>query len=250
MPVYNEGVNLKFMLKILNAGIETPHEVLIIYDHLNDNCIPIIQEMQKKYVHMKAIYNTTGRGISNAIRKGFSLAKGEYILIIAADDIGPVLAVDEMILLMDTGYDLVSATRYAHGGRVYGKPLLNKLLSKIANRLFYLLSFNSTLTDATIGIKMFRQSLKDQIKLESESLDWAIAFELAIKAHLMGYRLAEIPIISINRFYGGKSSFKLGLWLAVYGKWFMFGIYHIISSGAWKRKVNHQIPKNLTIQRE
>ena len=41
IPVRNEGVNIKIVLKILNAFIEVPHEVLFIYDKPGDDCIEI-----------------------------------------------------------------------------------------------------------------------------------------------------------------------------------------------------------------
>ena len=37
IPVLNEGINIKIMLKILKATIEIPHEVLVIYDSLDVN---------------------------------------------------------------------------------------------------------------------------------------------------------------------------------------------------------------------
>jgi len=42
------------------------------------------------------------------------------ILIFAADEVGPVLAIEDMIALIREGCDFVSCTRYAHGGRRLG----------------------------------------------------------------------------------------------------------------------------------
>ena len=243
MPVLNEGVNLKIMLKILRATIEVPHEVLIVYDIPNDDSIPVVKAMQKNYPKLKLVYNQLGRGIPNAIKAGVDAAVGDYILIIVADDIGPVLAVEDMISLMDEGCDLVSATRYAYGGRNIGGAFIGRFLSRIANKLFCILS-GSVLTDSTIGIKIFRRLLFNQIKLESKPVGWAVAFELSMKAQLAGWKLGEVPMISINRFYGGKSSFKFGPWVSEYTKWFLWGLKHLYNSKN-RQKVIVRIPPHI-----
>lgn len=248
MPVLNEGINLKIMLKILEATIDVPHEVIVVYDSIKDNSIPVVNQIKKKYPSIKGVHNKLGKGVINAIKKGVSASKGKYILILSADDIGPVLAVEDMLYLMDNGCEIVSATRYAYGGRIMGGFFISRLLSRIANKLFNLIS-RSSLTDLTIGIKMFKPSIFDKIKLESKPVGWAVAFEMAIKSQIYGLKLGEVPIISINRFYGGKSSFKLGPWVIEYSKWFLWGLSKIYFSGKWRRKISVKIPEKIRSRR-
>jgi|TARA_B100001971_G_C18102376_1_gene489601 glycosyltransferase involved in cell wall biosynthesis len=249
MPVLNEGINLKIMLKILKATIDMPHEVLVVYDMPNDDSIPVVKAMQKDYPMLRLVHNKLGKGVINAIKAGVDAAIGEYVLLIAADDIGPVLAVDDMISLMDEGCDLVNATRYAYGGRNMGGIFISRILSKISNKLFYVLS-GSALTDPTLGVKMFRRSLFNQLKLESKPVGWAVSFEFAIKAQLAGWKLGEVPMISINRFYGGKSSFKFGPWVVEYTKWFLWGFKHLHSSGRLRQKLQVKIPGKINLKRK
>ena len=84
--------------------------------------------------------------------------------------------------------------------------------------------FKSALSDCTTGIKIFRKSIFNKINLESKPVGWAVAFELSIKAQLQGYKLGEVPIISIDRLFGGESTFKLGPWCVEYLRWFVWGI--------------------------
>ena len=44
-----------------------------------------------------------------------------------------------------------------------------------------------------------------------------------MKAQLAGFRLGEVPIISVDRLYGGTSTFKLGPWVIEYLRWFVWG---------------------------
>src|SRR3989338_7375334 len=107
MPVLNEGDNLKTLLPIFETLVEMPHEVLIVYDIPDDSSIPAVKQLQKKYAGLRLVHNTLGRGVINALKAGVKEAEGEYILLIAADDIGPAFIINDMVYLMDNGCDLV-----------------------------------------------------------------------------------------------------------------------------------------------
>lgn len=222
LPVRNEGMNLRIMLKILQAVLEYPHEVLVIHDSPDDDSIPPVVAMQGRYENLRLVHNKLGRGVINALRAGVKEARGKYILIFAADEVGPVLAIEDMMDLVREGCDFVSCTRYAHGGRRLGGSLIGGLLSRLANFLFYRIS-GSRLTDCTTGIKLIKKELFDSWKLEAKPVGWGVAFELGIKAQLEPIKVGEVPIISIDRLYGGKSTFKLGPWFIEYLKWFVWG---------------------------
>ncbi len=236
LPVKNEGVTLPMILKILSAIIEVPHEILVIYDEPDDSSVPVVRALQARHPDVRLVHNTLGPGPTNAVRTGLRESKGPYVLIFAVDDTGPALAIDEMLTLMDRGCDLVSCTRYARGGRRLGGSIVGQVLSRVANRLFRWLT-GSVLTDATTGIKMVRRSVFEQITLDASPVGWAVAFELAIKAQLAGCRLGEVPIISIDRLFGGKSTFALGPWIAQYLRWFAWGMRRLRASRGASRHV-------------
>lgn len=245
LPVRNEGVNIGVMLKILNAVIEVPHEILVIYDSSNDDTIAAVNKLKKTYPAVRLIYNNLGRGVINALKVGIKEAEGKYILIFAVDEIGPVLAISDMVKLMEEGCDLVSCTRYAYGGRRLGGSFVQGILSKAANKLFRTIS-GTALTDSTTGIKMFKKSILDKITLESKPVGWAVVFELAVKSQAAGLRLGEVPIVSIDRLYGGRSTFNLGPWVGEYLKWFIWGIAHLHKMNK-KRKIMVRIPPSTAI---
>lgn len=222
LPVRNEGINLRVMLKMLRGMVEVPNEVLVVYDAEDDDSIPVLTEISPGYPHVRGVLNTRGTGVVNAIKAGVAEAKGDYVLIFAADEVGPVLAIDDMLSLMDAGCDLVSCTRYAHGGRRLGGSVIGGWLSRMANRVFHRLS-GSAFSDSTTGIKMFRRERLSELDLSSRAIGWAVAFEMSMKAELRGWSLGEVPIISIDRLYGGRSTFKLGPWVLEYLRWFLWG---------------------------
>src|SRR5687767_14408034 len=99
LPVRNEGINLQIMLKILRAVLDVSHEVLVICDDPADTSIPVVEDMQLNYPTLRLVHNRLGRGVTNAIRAGVESAKGEYVLIFAADEVGPVMAIEDMLAL-------------------------------------------------------------------------------------------------------------------------------------------------------
>src|SRR5262245_43398018 len=162
LPVRNEGINLRIMLKILRAVVDMTHEVLVVYDRADDDSVPVVRAMMTEYPEIRAVHNTRGVGVLNAIKTGVAEAGGQYVLIFAADEVGPVLAIEDMIALMDQGCEVVDCTRYAHGGRRLGGSWIGGFLSRLANRLFCRLS-SLRLPDATTGIKMFRRDIFEQL---------------------------------------------------------------------------------------
>ena len=246
IPVKNESANLKIILKILPAIVDVPHEILVVYDSFEDDSIPVVKKNQKVHPQIRGVHNKLGKGVLNAVYTGLKEANGEYVLITVADDIGPVMVIEDMLSLMGKGCELVSCTRYAHGGKVLGGSVIARPLSKIANKLFYWIGF-SALTDSTIGIKMFRCDIFDRIALEARPVGFAFAFELAIKAQIAWLKLGEVPIVSLNRLYG-ESSFAFGPWVKEYLRWFFYGLKNYDKLIKTRKNVVVKIP--LRMQKE
>jgi len=244
LPVRNEGVNLRIMVKILRSIVAVPYEVIVVHDTPDDDSIGVVRTMQDKYPELRIVHNQLGRGVVNAIRAGVQVSRATYVLIFAADEVGPVLAIEEMLDLMHCGCEFVSCTRYAHGGRRLGGSLVGSTLSRLANKFFHWLA-GSPFTDATTGIKMFRRDCFDRLNLESRPIGWAVAFEMAIKAQQLGLRLGEVPIVSTDRLYGGESSFRLGPWVMEYSRWFLWGWrHHRAGNPKASRKCEVRVPAN------
>ena len=106
------------MLRILRSAVEIPHEVIVITDTSDDLSIPVIQGVAARYAEVRHVTNSLGRGVANAIRAGITAARGQYVLIFAADEVGPVIAVHRML---DDGRKATtsSASTLCEGGRAW-----------------------------------------------------------------------------------------------------------------------------------
>jgi hypothetical protein len=102
----------------------------------------------------------------------------------------------------------------------------------------------SAMTDCTTGMKMFRRDVFETLNLTAKPVGWAVAFEMSIKAQLAGLKLGEVPTISIDRLYGGESTFRLGPWFVEYLRWFIWGARRLRRISRSKRpEVSVKIPE-------
>lgn len=223
VPVRNDAPSVDVMVRILDAMVEVSNEVIIVYDDPDDTCIPVIERLRARYPRLCGVRNDVARGLLPALRAGIGSARGKYVLIYAADEIGPVLAIKQMLRAMEAGCEFISATRYAGGGRRYGGSRLGYVLSRTANMLFGLFSATA-LSDCTTGIKMFRREVFDRLRLAGGGVGWSCAFEMAISAQLLGLKLGEVPIVSIDRLFGGESTFRPVPWIVAYMRVFLWGM--------------------------
>lgn len=232
------------MVKVLESVVEIQHDIIVVYDHSEDTSVAVLDELKREHANLVAVCNKLGPGVAQAIRSGIASSNADTILIFAADELGPVLGIAEMIALMEEGCDFVTCTRYAHGGRRLGGSQIGKLLSSLANRLLYVVS-STALTDCTTGIKMFRRNHAETLFSDSSSVGWSFAFEMAIKAQVQGLRLGEVPIVSVDRLFGGKSSFQLVSWSKAYFRQFLTAMKALppIPIGR-RRPVMVRIPEN------
>jgi dolichol-phosphate mannosyltransferase len=96
-------------------------------------------------------------------------------------------------------YDLVLGSRYIHGVRVLNWPMRRLLLSFSANVYTQIIT-GMPVHDATGGFKCFRRSVLEAIDLDKvKSNGYAFQIEMSFKAWKKGFRLAEIPIIFLDR---------------------------------------------------
>jgi hypothetical protein len=129
-----------------------------------------------------------------------------------------------MFALALQGYDLVSGSRYSKGGRKIGGPWIQTQLSRWGNLTFRKLT-GLPIGDPTYSFKLYSRHLLDAIAIEGRG-GWAISFELSIKAHLAGFRMAEVGTVWLDRQLG-ESKFRLLGWLPAYARWFFWGLWRI-----------------------
>jgi glycosyltransferase involved in cell wall biosynthesis len=222
VPVYNEGKNIEGVLRRFMTAVATrPVEILVVYDFDGDTTVPVVQRLQPEIPEVRLVRNTLGRGVLNAIRTGFAAAAGGQVLVMMADGSDEPGDVDAMVDKARGGADLVSAARYAPGGHQVGGPLLKRLMSRTAGLSLHWVAGVPT-HDPTNNFKLYSRGLLDAVQIES-SAGFELALELTVKAHALGFHIAEVPTTWRDR-TAGESRFRLTKWLPHYLRWYGYGM--------------------------
>ncbi len=131
------------------------------------------------------------RGYGAAHMRGFSEARGKYIVMADADDTYDLLHLDPLIEPLRNGYDMTVGNRlktmdpgsmtWSH--RVIGTPTITFLLS---------LFTGSKLGDSQCGLRAFTKEAYERMELRTPGME--LASEMILKAARRGLRVTEVPI--------------------------------------------------------
>ena len=223
IPVRNETLTLKVVAHVIEALVDAEHEIVVVYDDPGDASVPVISDLGERHPNLVGVLNETASGAYGAVRAGVAAARGDYVLIYTADEIVPIIAIPYLLSLMDDGCDFVAMTRYRHGGGRFGRSRVGTWLSLLANRMFRRIA-GATLSDCTSGAKMFRPRDFDDLLEDAQPQGWDFAFEMAVNAQLRGMTLGEVPIISVDRMFGGESTYRLWPWVVSYTRVLLRGL--------------------------
>ncbi len=77
MPVFKEGEAVEPVIRALTAGVDTPHEILVVYDFDEDPTVPVIERLANKLPTVRGLRNDLGRGVLNAMKAGIAASRGD-----------------------------------------------------------------------------------------------------------------------------------------------------------------------------
>lgn len=211
VPTYNEARNIGELLDQLLAQPFSPH-VLVVDDASPDGTGDLVEARSQKDDRVHLIRRKGKLGLGTAYLAGFRRALelgADRIFEMDADFSHDPKYLPEFIEKSNEA-DLVIGSRYVHGVSVVNWPLRRLFLSVFAS-LYARAITGLPLTDQTSGFKCFRREVLEAVNLDDvASSGYSFQIELNYRAHVKGFRLAEIPIIFIDR-YRGDSKIDRGI---------------------------------------
>ncbi|WP_205877811.1 glycosyltransferase [Mycobacterium camsae] len=219
IPVYNEGANIQVCVRRLAETLaDTPHEMLICYDFDEDTTLPALAAMPDRPPTVRLVRNSLGKGVANALIAGFAAARGDVIVSSMADLSDPPSVIPLMAAkIRDEGADVVSGSRYMPGGSQTGGPRLKTMMSRTAGLSLHYVGRLPT-HDATTNFRGYSRRFLSEVAVESVR-GFEVGLELTTKAHLLGYRVDEVPSSWEDR-TAGESKFDLVGWVPAYLRWY------------------------------
>jgi dolichol-phosphate mannosyltransferase len=236
VPTYQEADNIPVLVpEITDALAPWAHEIIIVDDDSNDGTDQTVANLRKQGHAVRLILRTDERGLSSAVLRGFSEAKGNVLACIDADLSQSPAALPRMIEMLERDrVEFVIGSRYVAGGTTDEKwSLMRKLNSKMATlmaRPFCRVS------DPLAGYFALPRAVFDRAQALNP-IGYKIGLELIVKCGCT--RVAELPIHFSDRLHGKSklgwgerinylrhlkrlADFKFGLWSQL-GQFYMVG---------------------------
>ncbi|OBG25081.1 glycosyltransferase [Mycobacterium sp. 852002-51057_SCH5723018] len=219
IPVYNEGENIQACVRRLTEALrDTPHELLVCYDFDEDSTLPALAAMPDKPATLRLVRNLLGKGVANALIAGFAAARGDVVVTSMADLSDPPAVIPLMAAkIREERADVVSGSRYMPGGSQHGGPRMKTLMSRAAGLSLHYVGRLPT-HDATTNFRAYSRRFLENVAVESVR-GFEVGLELTTKAHLLGYRVDEVPSSWDDR-TAGSSKFDVVGWLPAYLHWY------------------------------
>lgn len=225
IPVYNEVATLEELVRRVKAVALPGHEreIILVDDGSNDGSRDLLVAFapcteQTREIDVRVFFQGRNRGKGAALRRGFSEARGEIILIQDADlEYDPADYPALLAPLLDERADVVYGSRFVGGKphRVlyFWHAVGNKFLTACSNAFT-----NLNLTDMECCYKVFRREILQQIDLKENR--FGIEPEVTAKVAKLGCRIFEVGVSYAGRTYeeGKKIGWRDGfraLWCIV-----------------------------------
>jgi dolichol-phosphate mannosyltransferase len=220
VPTYNEKENIERLISmLLEAGPDV--NVLVVDDNSPDRTAECVEAIASHNPRVRLIKRPGKMGLGTAYITGFkdALEHGAEIVIqMDADFSHDPRYISDFREAIE-GNDLVIGSRYVKGVNVVNWPMGRLLLSYLAN-LYTRVITGLPIHDATSGFKCFRREVLESINLtEIISDGYCFQIEMTFRAWRKGFRVAEIPIVFVERHSGTSKMSKHIIWEAIWKVW-------------------------------
>jgi SAM-dependent methyltransferase len=211
IPARNESGNIEnAILRLPKLGKHT--EIIFVEGNSTDDTWSMIQTIAKKYEGQYdiKIAQQSGKGKADAVRKGFSIATCDVLMILDADLTVPPEDLPKFYDAIASGKgDFINGSRMVYPMDKNAMRFLNLLGNKFFSTAFTWL-LEQKFKDTLCGTKViFREDYYRLVK----NFDPFGDYDLIFGAHKLNHKIVEIPIRYKERTYGTTniSRFKHGL---------------------------------------
>lgn len=195
LPVYSEEESIIYVVERLMELInEKIHQViLIVSPKSKDKTVSICKNLAKKHKKVKFYFQKENPGLGRAVRQGLSCVTGSHILMMDSDGEMSPDTVPLMIKKMEeTGCDMVVGSRWIKNGGAIGYNKFKYILNRIFQLIFRLM-FLTKIHDLTLGFKLMKRKIVDNLQFDSNFHD--IAVETTLKPIKHKYKVEEVPTV-------------------------------------------------------
>lgn len=203
IPTYNEKENIEKIIRKV-FSLEEQFHILVIEDGSPDGTAAIVRSLQAEFADRLFMIERKGKlGLGTAYLTGFkwSLEQGyDYIFEMDADFSHDP---DDLPRLLDAcrknGADLSIGSRYSDGVSVVNWPIGRIIMSYYAS-VYVRTVLGFKIYDSTAGFLCYSRKVLETIDLDAVQMKgYGFQIEMKYTAHKLGFKIAEVPVIFVNR---------------------------------------------------
>jgi dolichol-phosphate mannosyltransferase len=200
VPTYNERENLPALTQSVLA--REGYRMLVADDGSPDGTGALADELASQWPgRLRVLHRTGQRGLGRSYVEAFREAVREPVDVVVQMDAD--LSHDPAhlpgLVAAARNCDLVVGSRYLHGISVVNWPLRRIALSVGANMYIRVMT-GLSVRDCTSGFRCWRRDALAQIPLSAVVSDgYAFQIEMLWQATRLGFRIAEAPIVFVER---------------------------------------------------
>ena len=208
VPCHNEEMNIPHVVEgILGFYAPYVHEIILVNDNSTDATREVAAKIAAVEPRLKVLNRQPPNGVGNALRDGYALASGSYILTMDCDFVEILPELRDLFDAIAVGHEGAIGSRFSHESLLVNYPFIKIL----CNRGFHLLAnllLPLRVRDISNNLKLYRAEILKNIEIEEGH--FAANVETGLKPLLAGYDVKEVPISWINRTINmGSSSFRI-----------------------------------------
>ena len=203
IPTYNEIENISKIIQAVFA-LEGDYHILVIDDGSPDGTGDVVRSLQAVYPERLHLVERSGKlGLGTAYVTGFKWALErdyDYVFEMDADfshdpkDLPRLLAA-----CAEGGADMSIGSRYCDGINVVNWPMGRIMMSYCAS-IYVRTVLGFRIYDSTAGFVCYTRGVLETLDLDAVRMKgYGFQIELKYTAHKLGFRIAEVPVIFVNR---------------------------------------------------
>ena len=202
IPTYNEVENAE---KIIRAVLDLSlgFEIVIIDDGSPDGTASVVKGLQQEFSDRLHLIERNGKlGLGTAYLTGFrwALERGyDYIFEMDADFSHAPSDLPRLLAACEGGADMAIGSRYCNGVSVVNWPIGRILISYFAS-VYVRTVLGFKIYDSTAGFVCYSRRVLETIDLDSVQMKgYGFQIEMKYTAYKLGFHIAEVPVIFVNR---------------------------------------------------
>ena len=222
IPTYNESENIAKIIKEVTGKTDNEFEyyILVVDDNSPDGTAEIVENLNNSSVFI--LRREKKMGLGTAYIAGFKYAiknNFDYVFEMDADFSHDPGYLPEFMKKIKEGYDLVVGSRYINGISVVNWPIQRLFLSYFAN-IYTRIVTGLKVHDTTAGFMCYDVKKLSTINLDNiRSNGYSFQIEMKFKYAQKKYKIAEIPILFIDRRAGSSKMSRKVVYEAFYMVW-------------------------------